>query len=285
MILEQQQLVYRGVILFEKITMSNDFKRMPKLFREEEACFMFLKRGNFMLRTPTRTLKFEQGDLMLAKCGNYFWEKQQVAKERPIVAVSAYFYPQLVKSFFDDDFTLSEFTTSFDTKKITMNALLQSCIDSILLLFETPALASDSMLVTKLKELLLLLSRSEQAASVHQFVHSLFDPVDYAFERIIENNLYTNLSMTEFAHLCGMSISTFNRKFKKIYQTSPNQYLLAKKLEKSIQLLHIHSKPVYEVAMDCGFNSISYFNTVFKKVYGTTPTNYRMNEMSKKLSE
>jgi len=42
MVLEQKPLNYKGKRVFEKLVMSTDFKRIPKLFAEDEACFLFL---------------------------------------------------------------------------------------------------------------------------------------------------------------------------------------------------------------------------------------------------
>lgn len=287
MISERQKLEYKGQVIFEKIIFTKNFDRSPKLFREDEACFMFLKNGHLTLRTPTSQLNFYEGDIMLAKCGNYYFEKNKstVVKSENMVAISAYFYPNLVRTFFDDDFEIKEFRNNYDSKKIQSNPILISCIDSITLLFDNPTIATNNMIINKLKELLILLSKSEQASSVNQFINSLFDPVEYEFEKIIKSNLYSNLTLKEFSHLCGTSISTFIRKFKKIYKQSPNKYILSKKLEKASNLLVIESKPISEIAWECGFNSIPYFNSVFMKTYGITPSIYRLNRLSKKVNK
>lgn len=288
MISERHKIEYKGQIIFEKIIFTKNFDRSPKLFKEDEACFMFLKNGCLTLRTPTNKLNFIEGDIMLAKCGNYYFEKNNSDAEHSenMVAISAYFYPDLVRKFFDDDFEIKEFrSNNYDSKKIQSNPMLLSCIDSISLLFDNPAIATNNMIITKLKELLILLSKSEQASSVSQFINSLFDPVEYEFGKIIESNLYCNLTLKEFSHLCGISSSTFVRKFKKIYKQSPNKYFLSKKLEKASELLVIESKPISEIAWECGFNSIPYFNSIFKKTYGVTPSRYRLNRLSKKVNK
>lgn len=51
MILQQKTLKYKGQIVFEKIEISN-LKRIPKLFQDNEACFMFINKGEFSVRTP-----------------------------------------------------------------------------------------------------------------------------------------------------------------------------------------------------------------------------------------
>lgn len=51
MILDQKVLKYKGQIVFEKIEMAQ-FQRIPKLFQDNEACFMFINKGEFSVRTP-----------------------------------------------------------------------------------------------------------------------------------------------------------------------------------------------------------------------------------------
>ena len=287
MIPERQKLEYKGQVIFDKLIFKKHFDRLPKLYGENEACFMFLKNGNLTLRTPTNQLNLLEGDMMLAKCGNYYFEKKKPGTEKSenVLAINAYFYPELIRTFFDDDFEIKEFSSNYDSKKIQSNSILVSFVDSISLLFDNPALATNNMIITKLKELLILLSKSEQASSVNQFVNSLFDPIEYEFGKIIESNLYSNLTLKEFSHLCGVSSSTFMRKFRKVYKQSPNKYILSKKLEKASELLFIESKPISEIAWECGFNSIPYFNTVFTKTYGIPPSIFRMNRLSKNVNE
>lgn len=285
MISKRQKLEYKGKVIFEKVVFLRDFTRSPKLFKEEESCFMFLQSGNLTLRTPTNLLTFSKGEIMLAKCGNYYLEegKSTIDSSEEMIAIGAYFYPDLIRSFFDDDFEITEFHKEYDSKKVEPTPLLTSYVDSLNMLFENPAMASNNMIITKLKELLLLLSKSEQAHSVRQFIDSLFNPVEYEFSKIIETNLYSNLTILEFAYLCGMSSSTFTRRFKKIYNQSPNKYILSKKLEKASSLLAIASKPISEIAWECGFNSIPYFNSVFKKTFGIPPSDFRLNGLSKNV--
>lgn len=42
---------YKGQVVFEKIAMST-FDRVPKLYQNNEACFMFINEGQFSVRTP-----------------------------------------------------------------------------------------------------------------------------------------------------------------------------------------------------------------------------------------
>lgn len=280
MILEQADLKYKGKVVFVKLVMSADFKRLPKTFMEDEACFLFLTKGSFHFRTPIDSLNFSQGDAMYAQCGNYFIEKtNQVTEIQEVEVIGAFFYPSIVKRFFETDFSIQGFQNHTAVVKINVEPLMKSFIESIDFMIDNPSIADENLIVNKLKELLLLLSKSEKATSIQDFVNSLFEPQKYNFNEIISKNLYSNLSLNELAYLSNVSLATFKRKFHDYYNESPAKYVLKKKIEKASILLSIKSKQISEIAYECGFESISNFDKVFKKVYKKTPSEYRLSQM------
>jgi AraC family transcriptional regulator, exoenzyme S synthesis regulatory protein ExsA len=112
MILEQVEIKYKDKVVFERLVMSAKFNRLPKLFVEDEACFLYLTKGAFHFRTPTNFISFKEGDGMLAKCGNYFIENSSVnekTEHQVISVVGAFFYPKMVKSFFQTDLSIEQF--------------------------------------------------------------------------------------------------------------------------------------------------------------------------------
>ncbi len=68
------------------------------------------------------------------------------------------------------------------------------------------------------------------------------------------------------------------RFFKEIAGVSPIQYLIAYRIERSCSLLTATSRPILEIALDCGFENISYFIRKFKEIKGCTPREYRMKQ-------
>lgn len=283
MVLEQKIINYKGKRVFEKLVMSTGFKRIPKFFAEDEACFLFLTDGCFQFRTPTNILTYKKNEAMLAKCGNYFIEPISICenkKEGSFSAIGAFFYPDMVKSFFETDLSLQNFNNNFDILEVSVEPLMKSFIESIDFILDNPTIADENLIVNKLKELLLILSKSRNETSINDFITSLFVPYEYNFNEIIQENLYSNLSLTEYAKLCNCSLATFKRKFNELYMESPAKYVLLKKLEKSIQLLALDSMPISEIAFESGFETVSHFNKVFKKKYFTTPSEYRLSQIT-----
>jgi AraC-like DNA-binding protein len=280
MVLEIKTIKFKDKIVFEKLVMSANTKRLPKFFQENEACFLYLTKGAFQLRTPTNILIYKENEAMLAKCGNYFIEQVSInenKKEETISAIGAFFYPDMVRGFFEKDLSIQNFRYNFDVVKVDIGPLLKSCIDGIDFLLDNPAIADENLIINKLKELLLILSKSENAASLNSFISSLFIPYEYNFNEVIQANLYTNLSLQQFAKLCNCSLATFKRKFTALYHESPAKYIVVKKLERSKQLLEIKSKPIAAIAYDCGFETVTNFNKSFKKHFGKSPSEFRLS--------
>lgn len=280
LLLEHKSIKYKDKVVFEKIVMSTRFRRVPKLFAEDEACFLFLTKGAFNFRTPTNLIEFREGDGMLSKCGNYLIEEVTINPDsqlQTLSAIGSFFYPAMVKQFFQADLSLPAFQQTPDTAKISIEPLMKSFVDGIDYLLDHPELADENMIVNKLKELLLLLSKSEKASSIHAFVASLFAPQEYSFNTIIQQNLFTNLSLDELAFLCNMSLATFKRKFSEHYRQPPAKYILSQKLERAAQLLHLPGKSVSDIAFECGFESVSGFDKAFKKHTGKNPSEFRLS--------
>lgn len=284
MILEQTEIKYKGKVVFERLVMSTGFKRVPKLFAENEACFLFLTKGAFHFRTPTNFLTFNEGDAMLSKCGNYFMENVMLnakTEHQVISAIGAFFYPTMVKGFFQSDLTIQQFQNNIDTTKISIEPLMKSFIDSINFMLNNPSIADENLIITKLKELLLLLSKSENASLINSFVNSLFAPYEYDFNDIIQKNIYSNISIPELAYLSNLSLATFKRKFTELYKASPAKYILEKKLQKSVHLLEFKTKQISEIAYECGFETVSNFDKAFKRQFGKSPSEYRLSQKDK----
>lgn len=280
MVLEQKIIKYKDKRVFEKVVMTSDFRRIPKYFEEDEACFLFITEGSFQFRSPTNLLSYGKNEAMLAKCGNYFIEQvsvNEITRGKTFSAIGAFFYPDIVKGFFEADLSIQHFQNKFDVIKVNIEPLMKSFIDSIDFLLENPAIADENIVVNKLKELLLILGKSENAASINAFVSSLFVPHEYDFNEVVQNNIYSDLTIDEFAKLCNCSVATFKRKFTELYRESPAKYISLRKLKKASQLLQIKSKPVTDIAYECGFETVSNFNRAFKLHFGKTPSQYRLS--------
>lgn len=280
MVVRQDEIKYEGKVVFERLEIAKNFQRAPKVFFEDEACFLFLSKGAFNFRTPDQVLSFDEGDGMLAKCGNYFIEtdiQKGKTTTETVTVVGAFFYPEIVKKFFENDLSLEAFNKPITVSKVHIDTLLRHFIENLNYILDNPSVVDNNIIINKQKELLILLSKSHRSDSITDFINSLFSPYDYDFRKIIKENIYSDLNIKEFAYLCNMSEATFKRKFISIYNQSPAKYIQLKKLSLAKQLLKEQSNTISSIAYDCGFSTPSSFNKAFKKNFGLTPTEYRLS--------
>jgi AraC-like DNA-binding protein len=144
-------------------------------------------------------------------------------------------------------------------------------------LLDNPDLADEKMIQTKLKEFILLMTKSQGAPSQLDFLSALFKPLDIEFKSTIQHNLYANLSLDELARLCHLSTSSFKRKFTETFNASPKKYISQKKIEKAAVLLKKEDSRVSDIAYDVGFDSLATFNRNFTSIYGKSPSEYRLS--------
>ena len=96
---------------------------------------------------------------------------------------------------------------------------------------------------------------------------------------MINRHLFENLTVKELAFLTHLSLSSFKRKFKEIYQTTPAKYIKTKRLEKAAELLKYSSKSITEISFDCGFGDSKVFAKVFKIQFDTSPSLFRKKHL------
>jgi AraC-like DNA-binding protein len=72
-----------------------------------------------------------------------------------------------------------------------------------------------------------------------------------------------------------LSVSQFDRKFKRLFQMTPQQYILRVRINAAAQTLATEAISVAEIAQQAGFYDQSYFTKQFRKQMGLTPSAYR----------
>ncbi|CAL2085841.1 AraC family transcriptional regulator [Tenacibaculum sp. 190524A02b] len=275
---EEKVITYKEKIVFIKLSMPF-FNRTLKSYAENEACFMFVNKGEVGIRTPNNFLNLNHNTAMIAKCLNYFFEpcKNKNSQNKGVESVGIFLYPSLVEELFDLDITLSNYESNYNVKQVQVDLMLNNFRQSIDILLENPELVDDNIIKTKLKEFIQLMVKSQNSPSELDFLAALFKPNEIEFKKVIKQNLYANLSVKELALLTHLSESSFKRKFKEVFSESPRKYLTQKKLERAAEFLKSKNNRISEIAYDVGFDSVSTFNRNFTVYYGKSPSEYRLN--------
>jgi AraC-like DNA-binding protein len=254
------------------------FDRVQKEYVSNEACFVFVNQGQVSIRSHDQYVDLDNKTGILAKCLNYYYEtRDEQRKGDGVEVIAVIIYPSLVEEIFDLDLSTSNYQMESNLKQVQVDLLLQHFKESINVLIDNPELADEAIIKTKLKEFVLLMTKSQNIPSQLDFLAGLFSPINIEFKATIQQNLYANLSIDELASLCHLSTSSFKRKFNEVYAESPKKYISRMKIERAAKLLKSKDLRISDVAYDVGFESVATFNRNFYSIYGKSPSEYRLS--------
>jgi AraC-like DNA-binding protein len=95
------------------------------------------------------------------------------------------------------------------------------------------------------------------------------------FDHVVRN-YQSNINIAELAALLSLSISQFERQFKKLFAITPIQYLSRVRVDMACQALVGKTGSISQVARQTGFYDSSHFTRNFRKIMGLTPREYRL---------
>ncbi|MEH6304281.1 AraC family transcriptional regulator [Olivibacter sp. CPCC 100613] len=251
----------------------------------EQACFLYMLKGEMEYQSAGDHLKVPTHHSLLLNCINSGKQIHDTGSDSEGEVVIVTFHPDILKKVYDKEIPLifkpTNQVTNQSRKTINNDFLIQKYIEGLLFYFENPSLVNDEILVLKLKEIILLLSQTQDAETIQIILSQLFSPVAYTFKQIIEANLFEQVGVEDLAQKTNLSVSSFKREFKKLYDDSPANYIRTKRLERAAELLLVSNERITDIAFACGFNDLANFTKSFHDKYDSTPTNYRVTPNNK----
>ena len=224
------------------------------------------------------------GEIAFLKKGLYL-SSEKVFDEGVYEGVNLFLYDDLLQKFiqknatlFTDDFTAESIPTLF---KIPPSLKLQKYFESLIPYFSDHK-KSEALLSLKFEELLLNLILQDEFQGFKSFLSQLNSNKKISIEDFMEQNYAKNLSLSEYAFLSGMSLSSFKRVFEETFGSAPGKWLKNRRLEKAKYLITYSDKNVNEISDEMGFSSPSHFIASFKNRYGIPPKQYQ-NQINKQI--
>lgn len=251
----------------------------------EQACFLYMLKGEMQYASEDDHLKISTNHSLLLNCINSGKQIHDGHSDDPGEIVIVTFHPDILKKVYNKEIPLifqsNDQISNQARRAISNDFLIQKYIEGLLFYFENPYLVNDEILILKLKEIILLLSQTQEAETIRTILSQLFSPTTYTFKQIIEANLFLAINIEELAVKTNLSVSSFKREFKKLYNDSPANYIKSKRLERAAELLLASDERITGIAFDCGFNDLANFTKSFHDKYDSTPTNYRIQNNKK----
>lgn len=100
----------------------------------------------------------------------------------------------------------------------------------------------------------------------------------------LQNHYTKEIAFSQLAETIGMSIRTFNRRFKIATAMTPLDYLRNVRMNNAKDLLQDTNLSINEIAFRVGYQDATHFSRLFKQKHGITPSQYRVTVRAKLFS-
>lgn len=248
---------------------------------DNEARFVHVIHGRSTMHFPTKQVQLTSGDSIIIKCGNLVnhWHENEDGSANKIISFQL--FPNVLQYIYHEDLPKElkapRATNIAPFVKLNSDTLLKQYFDGLQVYLDSSSTKTEEFLKIKMRELIYLLANSRNS-HMKSFLSQLFHSPNYQFQEIVHAHLYQQITLKDLAFLSGHSVSTFQRKFKTAFGTSPKQYILAKRLEKAANLLTNSNLQVSEIAFDCGFEDVSHFSKSFTAKHKLSPSAFRAKQ-------
>ncbi|NJO87847.1 MAG: helix-turn-helix transcriptional regulator [Chloroflexia bacterium] len=239
--------------------------------------FYLFRRGKYKINSPYNQVSISSKESVLLKCGTYFSDLIDQTESELYKIIVIHLPKLILKDIYLNDFPpiLKSSKAKLPINKIESPELVREFIKGLYFYFDNPSLVSEELLVLKIKELILLLVQTRYADSVNALLQQLFTPQQIDLGEVVNSHLFSDLSVEDLAQLCHMSISTFKRQFKTLFNDTPANYIKLKRLERAKELLAVNNLTISDIAYQTGFSDVAHFSNAFKSAYLLSPTEWR----------
>ena len=278
MVLEHKKIEVNQQVVFETIVCNTATTFRFQL--NDEAYFIYVNHGHHVAISPNEIIEVPEGNLGIATGKSLILKAYPNRENHHYQVLIIHINRELVARAFGNKFpdisdsSKNDFTRDMFTGKPCVVA--KNFVDGVMHYFYNQHVVSEDITELKIKEILLLLLSSKKAEEIALLLEHFVNKRTANFKEVIETHLLSEISLEEIAQLCNMSLSTFKRHFKKIYNTTPNEYLFDKRLENSKKLLATSEQSIDDIALLSGFKTTAHFSRKFKEKYSIPPSQYKL---------
>ena len=136
--------------------------------------------------------------------------------------------------------------------------------------FDAQQYPSKELMETKLQEAVFTLLQLRP--DLGQVLFDFSEPWKIDLEDFMNKNYKCDLTVEEFAHYTGRSLSTFKKDFAEVFHNTPSRWIVKRRLEEAKCLMEKLGKKPADVYLEVGFKNLSHFSTAFKREFGISPS-------------
>jgi AraC-like DNA-binding protein len=251
----------------------NDFV-ITSMLRGKKVMHLFDKKGfdyfpgQTVIVPPAVTMEIdfpEASDLNPTQCIALAIDQEQIQK-----TIS------YLNEFFPKEGSNEKWLLNYDEYHFYNNEEIAYLINKVIRICAERSKEKDVLADLTLKELLVRIMQTQNLKTISDEGYNLNqNPLAFVLN-YIKSNLNEKISINSLSDKACMSKATFYRLFKRELGISPNDFILAEKINKAKILLTRPGAKVASISYELGFNDANYFIRAFKKIVGITPGTYQM---------
>ena len=252
-----------------------DFKMTEDIIKSKvnlnQHMFRFLQKGKKQVHFANTSVLVDNTQSLLIKKGNCLWS-ELLDTEDIYYCKLLFFSENRLKEFINKHIKSAHKPKTTSSYFIIENDIyLNSYLNSLSTIMKAPVAFMDNLLSVKFDELMLYLI-NKYGLVFENYLVTLVSEELSTFNKTIQNNLYTSLSLEEISFLCNMSLSTFKRRFVKEHNQSPGKWFKNKRLLRAKELLKYNDLNPSDIYFNLGYNNLSNFSIAFKNKFGVNPS-------------
>ncbi len=102
-----------------------------------------------------------------------------------------------------------------------------------------------------------------------------------ALSSFMADHAVENLSNKKLAELSGRSLSAFQREFSRVFHTTPQKWLMDRRLERARVLVTSTTMTITQICHETGFKDSAHFSRAFRRRFGTAPSAMRPRQSAR----
>jgi len=233
----------------------------------------YVQAGSAILYCGDNEVTLKTGEMALIKQHSKInIQKIKDKKEnKDFQSVIFYLFPDFISEFLKDKKESKNKSVNSEKSIIQLGkkSQLKAFSESLLPLFSNSKSDKTVIKAKTFEALNILLLQDKNIAA---FLFANGKPVKIDLYEFMLNNILYDYSTKDLAQLTGRSLSAFKRDFDEIFNTSPHNWILSKKIDYAEQLLKSRSMKAKDIYHLLSFKELSHFSAAFKKLKGVSPS-------------
>ena len=233
----------------------------------------YVECGNAVLRSDKNEIKIHKGEIAIIKQHSKLDIQKFKDKKsgKDFKSIIFYLFPDFVTQFVKQAKLPKENSdfNAIDIVHLGKQQKLKEFSESLLPLFEFKQLKRSEI---EEKTFSVLKYLSHHNKTLLYFLSANSKPIKIDLYEFMINTSAYDYSVSELAKLTGRSLSGFKRDFHNIFETTPHQWVLNRKIDFAEQLLISKKMKASDIYFMLGFNELSHFSAAFKKIKGVSPS-------------